>query len=89
MSLKPQNLVQAAEADMKRAQRNAISAVDAKRFAVSYEEYAFHRDHVRRARTPMQLLVLALMHPTVKTAKPNTKLIYGNAALLLQALRLV
>lgn len=86
--LKPQNLVQAAEADMKRALRNAEHAFNAKEFSgIGYEEHAFHRDHVRRADTASELLLLALMNPTVKTAKPNTRLIYGNAQLLIEAIR--
>lgn len=28
------------------------------------------------------------MDPMIKTSKPNTKLIYGNAALLVEAIRL-
>lgn len=88
--LKPQNLVQAAEADMKRAMRNAERvSLSKQNFAVHYEPYAFHRDHVRRAfNRPLDLLVLALMDPSVKTAKPNTKMIYGNAELLLAAIKL-
>lgn len=89
MTLKPQNVVQAAEADMKRALRNAEQAAKSKQFSVTYEEYAFHRDHVRRAfDRPHALILMALMDPVVKTKKANTKLLYGNAGLLLQALRL-
>lgn len=89
MPLKPQNLIQAAEADMKRSMRNAeLTATYKQRFQFHYEEYAFHRDHVRRADTARELLVLALMNPNVKTGKPATKLIYGDSALLLKAVRL-
>jgi hypothetical protein len=89
MGLKPQNIVQAAEADMKRALRNAEQVALSKEFKVHYEPYAFHRDHVRRAfNDPRALMLLALMDPMVKTAKENTKLIYGDAALLLEAIRL-
>lgn len=60
MPLKPQNIVQAAEADLARQRRNAEQA---KYRDHSYEEYAFHRNHVRRARTPQGLMLLALMDP--------------------------
>lgn len=84
MPLKPQNIVQAAEADLRRATRNAEQA---KYRDHSYEEYAFHRKHVRRARSAHDLMVLALMDPAVKTIKSNTLMIYGNAGLLLSAIR--
>lgn len=87
MPLKPQNIVQAAEADMQRSMRNAEQAALAKYNAVSYEPYAFHRAHVRRARSAHELILLALMNPVMKTAKHNTKMIYGDGALLVQALR--
>lgn len=89
--LKPQNIVQAAEADMKRAMRNAEQVSISKEFKVHYEQYAFHRDHVRRSfNKPRDLILLALMDPTaaMKTAKDNTKLIYGDARLLIAALHL-
>lgn len=88
--LKPQNIVQAAEADMKRGARNAKQAAEAKEFSPCYEEYAFHRKHVRKAHSAHDLMVLALMDPAAgeKTEKPNTKLIYGNAGLLLAAIRM-
>lgn len=85
MPLKPINIVQAAEADIERAIRNAR---EAEFRDPQYEEYAFHRKHARKAETAHELILLALMDPMVKTAKPNTKLIYGNAALLVAALRL-
>lgn len=86
MPLKPQNIVQAAQADFARARRNAEQA---KYKDHSYEPYAFHRRHVRRARSPHDLMLLALMDPAaaMKTAKANTRMIYDNAGLLLQALR--
>lgn len=88
MPLKPQNIIQAAEADMKRAMRNAEQVAISKEHAVHYEQYAFHRDHVRRAfDRPLDLMVLALMDPMVKTAKHNTRMIYGNAQLLVAAIR--
>lgn len=86
MPLKPQNIAQAAEADFARARRNAEQA---KYRDHSYEPYAFHRRHVRRAKSPHDLLLMALMDPMVaeKSAKANTRMIYNNSGLLLQALR--
>lgn len=83
--LKPQNILQAAEADMQRRDHNAR---EAELSDPAYEPYAFHRLHVRRARDACELLVLALMDPAMaeKTIKHNTKLIYGDAGLLLAAL---
>jgi hypothetical protein len=94
MPLKPQNIVQAAEADLKRKHRNAVRAgfeegyKHACPYEGGYEQYAFHRKHVRRASTAHQLLVLALADPTAaeKTAKANTRMIYRNAGLLLDAI---
>lgn len=85
MPLKPINIVQAAEADLKRARHNMI---EAEYQEPKYEPYAFHRKHARRADSAHELILLALMDPCIKTEKANTKLIYGNAGLLLQALRL-
>jgi hypothetical protein len=84
--LKPQNIVQAAEADLARRNHNAREAELAD---PSYEPYAFHRLHVRRAGDARELLILALMDSgmAAKTAKSNTRLIYGDAGLLLSAIR--
>lgn len=89
--LKPVNIVQAAEADLKRKVRNAAQARQRFEYAGEpYEAYAFHRTHVRRADSAQALLVLALMNPqpAAKSAKKNTKIIYGNAELLVAAVRL-
>lgn len=94
MSLKPINLIQAAKADLSRRERNTSA------YATTYEHYAFHRLQVRRAETPCQFLTFALMSPPLKldketgetrldTTKTNTKLIYGNAQLLVAALRML
>lgn len=87
MGLKPQNIIQAAEADLQRKRRNAEEA-EFKDHA--YEPYAFHRNHVRRTSSPRELLILALMDPWVaaNTAKANTRMIYDNAPLLVEAIRL-
>ena len=84
--LKPQNIVQAASADFARRSRNSVQAEYSD---PSYEHYAFHRGHVRRARDVKQLLVLALMDPLpgLASAKGNTKMIYGDTMLLLAAVR--
>lgn len=86
MPLKPQNIIQAAQADMARSGRNAERAENKDH---EYEHYAFHRKHVRRAHTPAELIRLALMDPWIaqKSAKPNTRLIYGDGLLLVQALK--
>lgn len=93
MSLKPQNIVQAAEADLKREARNirrasllAVGQTD----GTGYEEYAFHRKHVRKAVMPSSLIVMALMDPTpgLESHKDNTRLIYGDAQLLIAAIRI-
>lgn len=84
MSLLPQNVLQAAEADLMRRIRNKANAQRG-----TFEVYAFHREHVRRAKTIEQLLVAALMQPAagLRSKKRNTKLLYGDSALLVAALR--
>ena len=85
MSLKPQNIIQAAQADLARKRRNAARAKERDH---EYEQYAFHRAHVRRARDARELIRLALMDPWVAndSAKVNTVLIYNDARLLVAAL---
>lgn len=84
MVLKPRNVLQAAEADIKRRRRNIAPG------AVGYEHYAFHRIHVRRSVDTEDLLVRALMNPMpgLHSAKYNTRLLYANATLLLAAIHL-
>lgn len=88
MKLKPSSLLQAAEADLKRRRRNAAAA-DAFGTA-SYEQFAFHRSHVRKAMDAEDLLVRALMEPGLGLAsgKYNTRLIYGDGGALLEAIYL-
>jgi hypothetical protein len=88
VSLKPQNLVQAAEADLRRRRHNEYLAKVYGRSCGMFEQYAFNASHVRKAKSVLDLLRLALMHPVVKTTKSNTKLIYGNGALLFEAIKL-
>lgn len=85
--LKPQNIVQAAEEDFKRKRRNGQEAEYAD---PHYENFAFHRKHVHAAKSARELLILALMNPQVvgKTNKANMRLIYGDAQLLLAAIRI-
>lgn len=69
MPLKPQNIVQAAEADLARRRRNIERAKEPapwmQRAEGSMEPYAFHRNHVRKATTALGLIELALAHPEV------------------------
>lgn len=92
MKLRPANVIQAAQADMKRRMRNSeIGVARGDHHAGdAYEPYAFHRDHVRRAIDPYDLLIRALMDPTrgLESDKTNTRLIYRDAALLLQAIKM-
>ena len=108
MSLKPQNLIQAAEADLRRRRQNidlqelrdAAKQAGAP-FHYAMEEYAFLGEHVRKAKSAKELLLLALMRPRYRAArespdelelatpKANTRLIYGNGALLVAALRML
>lgn len=86
-ALKPVNVLQAAQADFGRKRRNAEQAAYRDH---SYEPYAFHRFHVRKAVDAGDLLVRALMDPQPGMAsdKFNTRLIYGNGALLVAAIGL-
>lgn len=92
MSLRPINILQAAEADLMRRIRNKGQYLQGmSRPREKFEPYAFHREHVRRAKTIEQLLVIALMQPAagLRSKKRNTKMLYGDGALLVQALRLL
>ncbi len=87
MVLKPSSLLATARADLKRWMRNAE---EAQTQSPAYEHYAFHRKHVRRATDDVDLLTRALMDPVpgLESGKFNTRLIYGNAGLLLAAIRM-
>lgn len=80
--LKPQNVLQAADADMRRKELNT----DPSRYW-PIEPYAFHRRHVRKAQTAVELVELAVANPKLgeKSAKRDTKLLYGDVDLLKQA----
>lgn len=93
MPLKPQNIVQAAEADMKRRERNKERHELAKRgltirhYQPEIETYAFLAHHVRRATGAGHLIELAIKCGAPKTTKKNTILIYTSGELLTEALR--
>lgn len=99
MSLKPQNLVQAAKADLARRERNrgrypfTDPLIDG-----PMEPYAFHRKHVSKAENVRDLLVRAANNPSVAvpetrddkpvTAKRETAIIYGDTDLIRRAIEL-
>jgi hypothetical protein len=87
MELKPSSLLQAAAADLRRRARNAD---EASADQPSYEQFAFHRSHVRKAVDPQDLLVRALMEPGLgmMSGKYNTRLIYSSGETLLKAIHL-
>lgn len=87
MTLRPSAVLSAAVADIKRCRFNAEEATTD---SPAYEPYAFHRRHVRRSSDAQELLLYALMDPLpgLVSAKYNTRLLYGNGALLRQALML-
>lgn len=104
MPLKPQNIVQAAEADLVRRRRNMERAKEPEPWTTraegSMEPYAFHRNHVRKATSALELIELALAHPDIvlgkhgegeelneepKSAKANTLMIYRDVELLTEA----
>lgn len=83
-SLKPQNLVQAAEADLRLRTRKLCGE------AKPTEPYAFWRAHVRRARDVEHLIRLAATDRGhgLGSAKLHTRLIYEGEQLLRAALGL-
>ncbi len=87
MELKPSTVLQAAREDIKRHRRNREAAVMGE---CSFEHFAFHRMHVRKAADAESLLVRALMEPGLglASAKYNTRLIYSDGNLLVAAIKL-
>ncbi len=87
MMLKPSSLLSTARADLMRSLRNSEEAQSQN---PAYQHYAFHRKHVRQATDDVDLLTRALMDPVpgLESGKYNTRLIYGNAGLLLAAIKL-
>lgn len=92
MKLKPASVLAAARADISRRARNSEIARDRKGPVQTegYALYAFHRTHVRKSADAQELLIRALMDPTEGLAsdKYNTRLLYGDATLLLAAIHL-
>jgi hypothetical protein len=87
MSLKPQNLIQAAEADLKRQKINT-----SRYRPDQYHYYAFHRQHVRSSKTVADILRRAaksMGRKPLKTTKRGTAIIYANPELIWEALGMV
>lgn len=82
-TLKPRHVIQAAEADLKRISDNAVAF----KIGDSCHPYAFHRRHVRKAATVVELIEWALKENELGCAsgKRNTRMIYRNTSLLLAA----
>lgn len=85
ITLKPSSLVQAAQADIARRRRNTDPQT------TTFEHYAFHRAHVKKAASAAELISLAAAEPDLgsQSAKYNTRLIYSDAELLAAAKALV
>jgi hypothetical protein len=91
MPLKPNNIIQAASADLARRSRNKYRhemAAQGVEVLGDVEHYAFYAPHVRKAGSEYQLISLAIDKNSQahKCVKKNTRLIYDDAALLLAAL---
>lgn len=82
MQLKPNNIVQAALADLKLRERKKENKADAE------EEYSFARKHVQRATSAAHLVALAYFDPRAAstTTKRATFYVYEDSAVLKQAL---
>lgn len=69
MPLKPQNIVQAAEADLARRSRNVDRAKEPDEWMTraegAMEPYAFHRKHVRAATSALDLINRAISDPGI------------------------
>lgn len=81
-ALSPTSIVSAARADLKREQSKREGGVP------RWLPYCFHRLHVRKATSAPELITLALQERERGTAsgKRETRLIYGDEALLQAAL---
>lgn len=79
--LKPGSLISAAVADIRNRDRKQTGEVE------KAAPYAFHRLHVRKAKSPAELLSLALKDRErgEKSRKLNTRRIYANSETLAQA----
>lgn len=81
--LKPANIVQAAEADLKLKEKKKA------KLAEPGALYSFARKHVQRAETPGALIALAYFDPNAaaSTDKKSTYVVYHDRALLKDTLR--
>lgn len=90
--LTPGAIVTAARSDLKRHLRNLDVRARQRTRGGRFEAYAFHRDHVRRARDARELLVMALT-PSGRvlgegSGKRMTRALYADADLVQAALAL-
>lgn len=81
--LKPGMILQAAAADLKRFEHKRDGTLRDK-----FAPYAFHRDHVRAAHSPHELIEQALEEQErgLTSGKRQTRMIYGARELLWEAL---
>jgi hypothetical protein len=81
--LKPANIVQAAEADLKLKQRKKEKRAEPGAL------YSFARKHVQRAESPGALIALAYFDPkaAASTDKKSTYVVYNDRGLLKETLR--
>jgi hypothetical protein len=92
--LKPQNIMQAAERDLKLRDEKRVASA-AKRAGEDHEPvsqlapYAFYGAHVRKAKSVAGLIEIALQDREVGLAsgKRMTRIIYGDEELLIEAAR--
>jgi hypothetical protein len=80
--LKPANIIQAANADLKLREKKRAEQAD------QTEPYAFARRHVKRAHSPGHLIAMAYFEPLVaaSTDKRGTMIVYSDPDVLRQAL---
>lgn len=88
--LSPRNVVQAAEEDFRRKERNKHRQAN-EIGNPDFEYFAFHRKHVHKAKDVAGLIDLAIKFQSVgaESGKRGTRLIYRDTATLEAALELV
>lgn len=92
--LRPQNLVQAAQADIERRKRN--QEIAEQQWRVPYEPYVFLKEHVKNGDGIFGILAMALEHARKVIADPKKKrprkrlarIIYTDPELIADALEL-